>query len=162
MTRGQWSRAVLLLFFAAGVLVPSTWQPGLLPCYRDLLDFVYPMKVHLARSLQAGQVPWWDPYSLGGHPFFANLQSQVFYLPNILFVVLPGPWALSLFLALHHAWAGLGAWRLARELRCSEPAALFAGVGVLAGGFSASLGDCSRRSWVCSYVIRNFTTFTTY
>ena len=93
------------------------------------------MKALAARSLLAGHVPWWDPFTLGGSPFVANLQSQVFYPPNWLFLVLPLGWGLSVFSALHLALAGLGALALARVTGRSLPASVLAGVATTSCGF---------------------------
>ncbi len=37
-----------------------------------------------AQRLGAGEVPLWNPYNLGGHPFLADTQSAVFYPPRLL------------------------------------------------------------------------------
>lgn len=146
----------LLTAAAAAGLVPSLLSPSDLPCHRDLLDFVVPLKVHFARCVASGEWPWWDPFTLGGRPFFATLQSQVLYPPNWLHLVLDLPWALSIFLAFHLWWAGEGARRLARTLGAGTAAALLAGVAYLAGGFVASLTDLSNQlcaaawlPWTC-------------
>lgn len=136
---------LLLLTAAALLLVPSALRPGDLPCHRDLLDFVVPLKAQFARVVSEGQAPWWDPWTLGGRPFLANLQAQVFYPPNWIHLVLDLPWALSLFLAGHLLLGGLGARRLALALGVSEAAALLAGSAYLAGGFLVSLTDLTNQ-----------------
>jgi hypothetical protein len=37
-----------------------------------------------AARLARGEVPLWNPYNLGGHPFLADTQSAVFYPPRLL------------------------------------------------------------------------------
>lgn len=37
-----------------------------------------------AERLARGEVPLWNPYNLGGHPFLADTQSAVFYPPRLL------------------------------------------------------------------------------
>ncbi len=49
------------------------------PTLSDLLFQVYPWQLHMSRSLAAGSVPLWNPYSYCGVPFVANAQSAVFY-----------------------------------------------------------------------------------
>jgi len=137
--------AILLLVVAALALVPSVLSPGDLPCHRDLLDFVVPLKVHFARTVAEGQIPWWDPWTLGGRPFLANLQAQVFYPPNLIHLVLDLPWALSIFLAGHLLLGGLGARRLSLALGAGEAPALLAGAAYLGGGFLVSLTDLTNQ-----------------
>lgn len=137
--------APFLLVAAALTLVPSVLSPGDLPCHRDLLDFVVPLKVQFARAVAGGDIPWWDPWTLGGRPFLANLQAQVFYPPNWIHAVLDLPWALSIFLAGHLLLGGLGARRLARALGAGQAPALLAGAGYLAGGFLVSLTDLTNQ-----------------
>lgn len=131
----------LLLLVAALALVPSALRPGLVPVHRDLLDFFLPMKVLFGRAVRDGSLPFWDPWTLGGHPFLANLQSQVFYPPNWLFAVLPASWGLSVTTAGHLAWGGAGTGLLARDLGRRPVAASLAAVAFLAGGFQVSLTD---------------------
>lgn len=153
LPRAAAGAAVVALALA---LVPSAVRPSLVPCRRDLLDFFLPMKAHLAASLAAGHVPWWDPFTAGGQPFFANLQSQVFYPPNWVFLVAALPLAMSLFLAAHLAWAGLGAWGLARALGLRRPSALLCALAFTGSGYVVSLADLTNQicteawlPWTC-------------
>ncbi|MDW8298923.1 MAG: YfhO family protein [Anaerolineae bacterium] len=41
-----------------------------------------------AQRLGAGEVPLWNPYNLGGHPFLADTQSAVFYPLRLLSIAL--------------------------------------------------------------------------
>ncbi|PJF37046.1 MAG: hypothetical protein CUN49_02330 [Candidatus Thermofonsia Clade 1 bacterium] len=41
-----------------------------------------------AQRLGAGEVPLWNPYNLGGHPFLADTQSAVFYPPRLVSIAL--------------------------------------------------------------------------
>ncbi|HXF69756.1 MAG TPA: hypothetical protein VNK89_08105, partial [Thermoflexus sp.] len=44
-----------------------------------LTEHHYPFAAYAHRRLQAGQLPLWDPYTFGGHPFAADVQAQAFY-----------------------------------------------------------------------------------
>jgi hypothetical protein len=137
--------APFLLVAAALAIVPSVLSPGDLPCHRDLLDFVEPVEVQFSRAIAGGDLPWWDPWTLGGRPFLANLQAQVFYPPNWIHLGLDLPWALSIFLAGHLLLGGFGARRLALALGAGQAPALLAGAGYLGGGFLVSLTDLTNQ-----------------
>lgn len=63
---------------------------------------------HLVReSLLAGEWPLWNPLLGNGAPLLANLQSAVFYPPNLLYLLLPVEHGLTASIALHLALAGL-------------------------------------------------------
>src|SRR5215472_11942062 len=67
----------------------------------DQADLSYPWQILITASLRAGQLPYWNPYSFGGQPLFANGSSAVLYPPKFLTAVFLSPsWshdALSIF-----------------------------------------------------------------
>lgn len=140
--------AWISLLGLAWALVPAATRPAEIPFQRDLLDFFLPMKALFARCVLGGDLPWWDPWTVGGQPFFANLQSQVLYAPNWIFAVVDLPWSFSLFAVLHLSIAGAGALLLARAMDSSWPASLLAAAAFSAGGFAASLIDLQNQ--LCS------------
>ncbi|MCB9759530.1 MAG: YfhO family protein [Alphaproteobacteria bacterium] len=102
----------------------------------DLRHHHHPWR-HWAASLWAqGEVPLWSPEVGAGFPLAADGQAGVFYLPRILLgLLLPSHLAMSADLALHGAWAGLGAWWLARVLGMGGTASALAGVVFALSGF---------------------------
>jgi len=63
---------------------------------------------HLTKlSLLAGEWPLWNPLLGNGAPLLANLQSAVFYPPNLLYLLLPIEHGLTVSVILHLALAGL-------------------------------------------------------
>jgi len=50
----------------------------------DFIEQFYPTKSLLAVSLSKGFIPFWNPYTFSGMPFFADLQIAVFYPTNYL------------------------------------------------------------------------------
>ena len=128
----------------AALVAPVLWLwPALFArqalVFRDQGDFFYPLKLHTADRLRAGEIPLWNPLSGAGEPWLANAQSGVFYPPTWLFL-LPSPGlAAGLFLLVHFALGAWGAFRFLKEEAASAPAAL-AGAALFAGsGFAASL-----------------------
>ncbi|MFQ6058155.1 MAG: YfhO family protein [Anaerolineae bacterium] len=68
-------------FFWRLLFTPDVWMPA---GGGDLAGFLYPTYHFAARSLRAGQVPLWNPYLYSGAPFVADIQSGIFYPPNLL------------------------------------------------------------------------------
>lgn len=60
-------------FWSGDPRTQAAFRPG------DFTEHHYPFAAYAHRRLQAGQLPLWDPYTLGGHPFAADIQAQAFY-----------------------------------------------------------------------------------
>lgn len=101
----------------------------------DAFSYFYPYWDARDAALSAGQLPLWAPELFGGVPLLANTQLGTLYPPNWLTVSLPAPDAVRVAILLHLAWAGMGAFWLARSaLGASRLAALVAGVVYAFGG----------------------------
>ena len=74
-----------------------------------------------------GQLPFWNPYSLTGIPWYSNPQSSLFYPGYWLFLLFDGIPLISWLLVAHHWFAGVGMYFLCRRYRFSWLAALFGG-----------------------------------
>jgi hypothetical protein len=88
----------------------------------------YPWDVLARRLIHAGTFPAWNPYALGGTPFFANPEvawASPFSLP---LWILPLHYGLGLAAALKLWVAGFGTYLLTRELKLGFWPALLAGV----------------------------------
>ena len=88
----------------------------------DLLAQFGPWRMFLRDQLLAGHFPLWNPYLLGGQPFFADLQNMMLYPVNYLTLLFPNPYGLSFFLFLHMALASFGMHFWLKSLRLSEGA----------------------------------------
>ncbi len=116
------------VLLTAVALVYRPVLSGQLLAGRDVFRLFIPDSAFLLESLRAGEVPLWLPYLRLGQPFAATLQSQVFYPPRWLAVVLAGPVAgMTVLQVFHIALAAVGVFRLARQLRVSWPGAMVAG-----------------------------------
>ncbi len=88
----------------------------------------------LARVLQAGSWPTWNPYHSFGVPLLANPNVQVFYPLTWLSLVLRPETYYSVYVVLHLLVSAVGLYVLARRLGLSRPAAfLAAGAWVFSG-----------------------------
>jgi hypothetical protein len=111
-------------FFWRALFTVDVWMPiggG------DLASFFYPLYSFIYRSIQAGQFPLWNPYAFSGMPLAADVQSGMFYPPNLVaWYTLPSYTygTLEFLLVLHYAWAALGMYIWLRDWRLQRPAAV--------------------------------------
>jgi hypothetical protein len=108
-----------------------------------------------AQALRAGHLPLWNPYQFSGMPYAADIQSGLFYPPN-LFVELVGATFsytnMQALAMLHYPLAGACAYLLARSLGTSRVAGILAGTIWMWSGFMvAQLGHTNMvevASWL--------------
>lgn len=153
-----------LPFILVGLLVIGlTWARLLDPhhslfVYQDASDQTYPWWTFAVHEIQAGRLPLWDPYTMGGRSFIGEGQSGALYPPFMLLAWLGGPWvaqpgAIELFEMLHVMIAFVGTFALARTLRVGPAAACAAGLAYALGGFFgyrawAQLGIFLGTAWI--------------
>ena len=103
-----------------------------LPPHNELLsDLVLENQVwkkFIVQSLQAGEVPLWNPYLFGGVPFLAAGQHSAVYPPSALFYALPLTRAYGIFTVLQLWLAGAFMYLFGRVLRMGRFPALIAGI----------------------------------
>jgi len=103
---------------------PGAPQPQQFP-QTDQADTFYPWIVFAGTELRAGELPLWDPYTFGGHPFFANGETNLLYPPRLILTrLLPPSWTQDLFLLLHVWASGLTMRLFLRRRGLGEVAAL--------------------------------------
>ncbi len=130
LKRHSWIRelfvpAFLLLitlgFFWRILFTPDTWKPA---GGGDLVSFLFPTYRFAAASLRSGQLPLWQPHLYSGAPFLADMQSGLFYPPNlVLFLLAPDfPYkAMEWMAVLHIFLAGLFMYLCLRYLEPGRP-----------------------------------------
>ncbi|HEY3108003.1 MAG TPA: YfhO family protein [Chloroflexota bacterium] len=136
---------------AAGALLLASigffWQFWLLPDVSmpkgggDLASFLYPTYRFAADSIQSGSLPFWNPHLYGGAPFAADLQSGIYYPPNLIAFLLARPFGyetLEQLAALHYPLAALCAYALGRELGLPRLGALATGLTFGLSGFTVA------------------------
>ncbi|MBL6765989.1 MAG: YfhO family protein, partial [Verrucomicrobiae bacterium] len=101
---------------------------------RDFLLFGYPLAEYHKTSLLSGEWPLWNPLSHCGLPYLAQWNTMVLYPGSLIYLGLPLPWSLNLFVVLHTYAAGLGMYFLTRHLTRSDLAAAVAAVAYTFGG----------------------------
>jgi len=103
--------------------------------FRDLSVLFHPFRQYVIEGLRAGELRYWDPYVHEGVPL---LYPPLGYPIDLLQVLWPGPWAVSVLLALHVPLAAAGFVLLARGLGLSPLAAAGGALAYALGGFVLS------------------------
>jgi len=93
----------------------------------------------ISESYRHGHLPLWNPYSYCGMPQLANPSPGIFYLPNLLFVVLSYSKAMALILIVHQLVIFVGAFLLIESIGWGLPAAVLCGVIMALNGYMMSL-----------------------
>ncbi len=83
----------------------------------DWLQLHLPARRFMAAALAHGRLPLWNPYVALGRPFLADIETAVFYPPNLVFLVLDPSVAYALVVAAHAALAIWGMRQLGKHLR---------------------------------------------
>lgn len=132
----------LCLLFFWRIVTPVAEDRGYFPS-GDFVDQFYVFSVFEARQLLSGQLPLWNPYTFGGHPFLADVQSAVFYPPSLLTIFMSAPWGFPLYAleleAIGHVFlGGLFTYLFARRLLQADSPALVAAITFAFGGYLTS------------------------
>jgi len=118
-----------------------------------------PIAEFVAQSFRKGEVPLWDPFTNCGVPFFADIQTQLFYPPATATVwlsnLIDGANLLDLLewqIVLHAFLGGVLAYHLLRRLGVTISAALLGATVFQLGGYFASqtqhLGAMCGGAWL--------------
>ena len=140
LTKDWWKEkapGVLAPLGLAGLTAAFYWKVlwgGAIFALVDASRFFYPFWKWGSVLWREGRLPLWNPDAQFGTPYFADPQMAAAYPPvGILYSLLPPTDAFAALVVLHHFWALLGFWVLARHEGFKVPAAL---LGALAFGFS--------------------------
>jgi len=145
----KWNRVDWFILIVFAVLVALFYWRILTPDLADRQSFppgdfsaqFWAFTTFEARELGAGRLPLWNPYTFAGAPFWADVQSAVFYPPSLLTLLLSAPWGFSLFAleveAIAHFWlAATFMYLFIREITRNRAAAI---IGALTFTFSGYL-----------------------
>ena len=108
--------------------------------WEDFLYQFYPFRNFAAVTIANGELPLWNPYTFSGTPFQADIQSALFYIPNLLlsFFVSDGKlnfYWLELLIIVHIMLAGVGMYFLAKEFNIQKLFSLVSGLVFALSGF---------------------------
>ncbi|HYK07958.1 MAG TPA: YfhO family protein [Candidatus Eisenbacteria bacterium] len=77
----------------------------------------YPWRFEAVLQERLGQLPLWNPYNFAGTPLMANQQSGAFLPFNLLFFILPFPYAWSLLIVIQPLLAGIFMYLYLKNLK---------------------------------------------
>jgi hypothetical protein len=121
---------------------PATPPPGVNGVHNDLIgDMLYEnltWKTLRQRSLAQGELPLWNPYAFCGHPLYTTGQAATFYPLDVVFLVLPLPYAYAAFTILHLWLGGLFQYWFLRRIGVGEFGSAVGGVLFAMCGFFAT------------------------
>ncbi len=122
--------AAVLFFFKDALLGNRTliW---------DAADYFYPYFFTVSSSLRNWEMPLWNPFLFNGFPTIANIEAQVFYPVNLLFLPFTSftPYAVHLSLILHCFLAGALMYLLARTRVENRWACIISALAYMFSGF---------------------------
>lgn len=113
--------------------------------WEDFINQFYPFRNFAAVSLANGELPLWNPYTFSGMPFQADIQSAVFYIPNLIQMLFVNGdrlhffWV-EFFMILHYILAGVGMYFLMKHFKVEKLPALFSAMVYMLSGFMITHG----------------------
>lgn len=130
----------------------------------DLQEFFWPIIYYIKETLlSSGQIPLWNNLFLSGTPLLPDPQSQIFYLPNIIFLLFDIDQGFIISLFLHSYLGGLGIYLCSRKIfNFSRTASLFAATIYIASPKMAGFLEAGHISLLYSHAWIPFVVFTTY
>lgn len=138
---GRWPQKAGAILFFALVSLAFFWpvlftNDYYLPIGSDFINFNYPNDLFAFRSLQAGEIPLWNPYVAAGQPYAADPNIGFFYPFRLLLTLTHFDYRAMVYLLVSHYFlAGLFTYALGREMGASRPGSLLAGIGFMFSGF---------------------------
>ncbi len=142
------------LFLAGALLFAWPWLSGAFTIPWDAKAHFYPQLAFLARSIHAGQSPFWTPNIFGGHPQIADPQSLIFSPPHVLLALFDRAPSFVAFDAIAFGMLALGGLALMMLFRDRGWRAEGALVAALAFAFGCSaawrlqhIGQILSLSW---------------
>jgi hypothetical protein len=108
--------------------------------WEDFIYQYYPFRNFATVSLSQGVLPHWNPYTFGGMPFIADIQTAFFYpLHLLLTIFVTGEKLhfayLEYLLIFHYFMAGVFSYYLARSFDLNKWASILSGISFMFCGF---------------------------
>jgi hypothetical protein len=99
----------VIIFFTPLIFTSNNYFIG------DIYTQFYPWKFFLQKSIQSGNVPFWNPLVYSGVPFAADVQKGVFYPLSIFFLIFGFSTAFKIYVITHFLIMGFAVYSLLRR-----------------------------------------------
>jgi hypothetical protein len=96
--------------------------------YGDNLSHIIPTQTFWKEQVQKGKIPLWNPYILGGIPFFADLTHNTLAPTNIFYLIFPVSTTLSILVILYVCLAGIFTYLFAKKISTSKWTGFFSAI----------------------------------
>ncbi len=116
----------------------------------DLAEQYLPWRYFLGKSLQNGEIPFWNSFQLGGYPTFADPQSGFWYYPIWIVGYLFGysMRIIELEILALLIIGGIGFYKLSIKLGNSKQASLLVSIAYMCSGFI--IGNAQHLTWIAA------------
>ncbi len=116
----------------------------------DMAEQYLPWRHFLGKSLQNGEIPFWNPYQLGGYPTFADPQSATWYYPAWIIGGIFGysMQVIELEIVLLITLAGSGFYFLLKKLGVNNLSACIFSICYMCSGFI--VGNAQHLTWIAA------------
>ncbi|HKY73992.1 MAG TPA: hypothetical protein VJ246_01615 [Patescibacteria group bacterium] len=118
----------------------------------DNFSLLIPGKMYFVDSIRSGSFPLWNPYLMGGQPFFADINQSILYPSTVLFFLFPAVTALNATILLHMTIGGLGIYAIARSLKQEHVQALIAStlwmLSIQVVSIANNITDIQSKAWI--------------
>jgi hypothetical protein len=153
------------LLLLVGILIVISY-PGIVFgtqafAYRDAGLFTYPVAYYFRDCFWHGRLPLWNPYNNCGIPFLAQWNTLTLYPGSVIYLLLPMPWGLNVYLLAHIFLAALGMYRLSHlwsgtRFGASVAGLAFAwnGLSIQFLGWACHIAAFAWMPWVIYYCVR--------
>ena len=116
-------------------IAPLEYHDPQNPLFVDQAFSLLPLHYSAAQTMQTeGRIPLWSPYLFAGQPLVADMQSALFYPPNLLLFWLSPATVAGIRAIFKLLFAGLFTFLLCRKLRVSKSGAILAAVNTMLSG----------------------------
>lgn len=118
----------------------------------DVIAQLYPWRLLASNQWQAGDVPLWNPYILGGLPLAGNVQTAVFYPVNFVFYLFPSPTSWGITIVLQSLLAFVFTYIFLKEIGLNRLIALFGSLAFAFNGFFLFWLEWGNLVAVCAWL----------
>lgn len=116
----------------------------------DMAEQYLPWRYFLGNTLQGGDIPYWNPFQLGGYPAYADPQSGFWYYPAWAIGMLFGysMKTIEIEVLSFIVLAGIGFYFLLQKLNLKKSTACFFSISYLCSGFI--VGNAQHLTWIAA------------